>query len=296
MPMHGSLPAGAWPVAGGIGGGGGGAGTTTAIGGGGTKPPARAWSEEVFKHPNRLAVRKLLLPRAGEPGLPADRAAGLNQPAAGGGSGSGGSDGSGGGGATGGEEQGAGGERDAAGAGSAATAAGGLWPASRGSDRDRRFVVAVKNGEKADVKRMLDEGIDADCREQGCPALHWAIYYRRIDIALLLVQSGASRDLVDRDNQTALHICLHPRHGLSGLDDDGVVDATKLVSSRPLWPISACPPSSHPAFRLCLCFCGFLRSPLVVASFLLSFSLFSCCFFTFPHSFSCSYFTFSLPF
>jgi hypothetical protein len=178
--------------------------------------PTRSWSEDVVNRQASMPISKLLLPREGDPGPPPERLATMGSFS----------------------------DEHPAGAGVAsetpetATEAAALTAAAAGIDRSasssfelaRTFITLVKKGEVADVKTMIDDGIDVDCREAGCPALHWAIFMRRIETALQLIQSGAVRDLVDRDNQTALHICLHPRHGLSMLDDDGSADATKLAS------------------------------------------------------------------
>lgn len=106
----------------------------------------------------------------------------------------------------------------------------------------RNFIAMVKQGDVDTVKLLIEEGIDVDTRELGCPALHWAIFMRRIEVALLLISSNAKRDLIDSDKQTALHICLHPRHGLSVLEDDGLSDASKLASELLLagWSADAC--------------------------------------------------------
>eukprot|EP00038_Savillea_parva_P008054 m.174366 g.174366 ORF g.174366 m.174366 type:complete len:962 (-) comp13823_c0_seq1:300-3185(-) len=76
------------------------------------------------------------------------------------------------------------------------------------------YITAVKAGDNDEVKRLLSEGIDVDTRDSGCPALHWAIFMGRVDTVALLVQAGARKDLQDRDRQTAVHICVHPRHGM----------------------------------------------------------------------------------
>lgn len=76
------------------------------------------------------------------------------------------------------------------------------------------YITAVKTGDIAEAARLLSTGIDVDTRDSGCPALHWAIFMGRVEMVELLVKSGARKDLQDRDQQTAVHICLHPRHGM----------------------------------------------------------------------------------
>lgn len=213
---------------------------------------ARAWSEDVASPQGTMAVSKLLLPREGDPGPPPERLASMGNSF---------DDGDGNLSADGPSTPGkpaAAAAATTSGAGTADTgprsapaspASGSPQPldstASGSFERARTFITLVKKGETEEVQAMIDEGVDVDCREAGCPALHWAIFMRRIETALLLIQSNAVRDLVDRDNQTALHICLHPRHGLSMLDDDGSADATKLASELLLAGWSADARDSH---------------------------------------------------
>ena len=207
----------------------------------------RSWSEDILSPQATMAVSKLLLPREGDPGPPPERLASMGNsfddgdgtPA------DGLAIGGGGGGASLGGSSG--------GVMSVNPMTGSPAPpsveldstASSSFERARTFITLVKKGETDEVKKMIEEGVDVDCREAGCPALHWAIFMRRIETALLLIQTNAVRDLVDRDNQTALHICLHPRHGLSMLDDDGSADATKLASELLLAGWSADARDSH---------------------------------------------------
>lgn len=77
------------------------------------------------------------------------------------------------------------------------------------------YLTAVKDGDTAQVADMIrQDNTLVDAREAGCPALQWAIFMCKVDAALLIIQAGAQRNLVDQDKQTAIHICLHPRHGM----------------------------------------------------------------------------------
>lgn len=77
------------------------------------------------------------------------------------------------------------------------------------------YLTAVKDGDTAQVADMIRQDKTlVDTREAGCPALQWAIFMCKVDAALLIIQAGAQRNLVDQDKQTAIHICLHPRHGM----------------------------------------------------------------------------------
>mmetsp|Transcript_26382 Transcript_26382/g.69330 ORF Transcript_26382/g.69330 Transcript_26382/m.69330 type:complete len:921 (+) Transcript_26382:99-2861(+) len=78
----------------------------------------------------------------------------------------------------------------------------------------RTYITAVKAGDTPEVTRLLSEGINVDTCDAGCPALHWAIFMGRVDVAVLLIESGAQQNFRDRDQQTAVHICVHPRHGM----------------------------------------------------------------------------------
>ena len=169
---------------------------------------AKSWSTDDLKSMQFLPVNKLLLPRE-DPGLPASRMQHQVGPF----------------------EEGT--QPDVPEPGETQ---------SQEFDQGRTFISLVKQGELESVQALIEEGIDVDTRELGCPALHWAIFMRRIEVALLLISSNAKRDLIDSDRQTALHICLHPRHGLSVLEDDGLSDATKLASELLLagWSADAC--------------------------------------------------------
>jgi hypothetical protein len=79
---------------------------------------------------------------------------------------------------------------------------------------NQAYITAVKSGDTVEAARLLADGVDVDTRDSGCPALHWAIFMGRVEMVELLVSSGARKDLQDRDRQTAVHICLHPRHGM----------------------------------------------------------------------------------
>eukprot|EP00041_Stephanoeca_diplocostata_P026722 m.725190 g.725190 ORF g.725190 m.725190 type:complete len:1108 (+) comp23027_c0_seq2:332-3655(+) len=88
-------------------------------------------------------------------------------------------------------------------------------PTSRSNhDLNQAYITSVKAGDTAEVARYLRDGVEIDARDANCPALHWAIFMGRVDTVLLLIRSGARRNLEDSDQQTAVHICLHPRHGM----------------------------------------------------------------------------------
>lgn len=80
--------------------------------------------------------------------------------------------------------------------------------------KKQAYITAVKTGDNAEVTRLIKEGVDIDARDSGCPALHWAIFMGRVNTVSLLVKLGARKDLQDLDKQTAVHICVHPRHGM----------------------------------------------------------------------------------
>lgn len=90
-----------------------------------------------------------------------------------------------------------------------------IVPNSRSNhDLNQAYITSVKAGDTMEVARFLREGVEIDARDANCPALHWAIFMGRVNTVLLLIRSGARRNIEDSDQQTAVHICLHPRHGM----------------------------------------------------------------------------------
>ncbi|XP_043811259.1 hepatocyte growth factor-regulated tyrosine kinase substrate isoform X2 [Manihot esculenta] len=54
---------------------------------------------------------------------------------------------------------------------------------------------AIKNGDTAAVKKLLNEGVDANYHDkQGLSVLHLAALFNRTDITFMLMESGASLD------------------------------------------------------------------------------------------------------
>ncbi|KAF2565273.1 hypothetical protein F2Q68_00027496 [Brassica cretica] len=54
---------------------------------------------------------------------------------------------------------------------------------------------AIKNGDTAGVKKLLNEGVDANYHDkQGMSVLHLAVLFNQTDIALMLMEHGASLD------------------------------------------------------------------------------------------------------
>lgn len=89
------------------------------------------------------------------------------------------------------------------------------------------YLTAVKSGDTKLVAKMISDGVPIDARDAGCTALQWAIFMRRVETALFIISVGAQSDLVDADQQTAIHICLHPRHGMMKQSPDDVTAASR---------------------------------------------------------------------
>ncbi|KAF7836856.1 vacuolar protein sorting-associated protein 27 isoform X1 [Senna tora] len=64
---------------------------------------------------------------------------------------------------------------------------------------------AIKNGDYAAVKKLLDEGVDANFRDkQGMSLLHLAAVFNQTNIAFILMDSGASLEYKDAQGETPL--------------------------------------------------------------------------------------------
>ncbi|CAK9161192.1 unnamed protein product [Ilex paraguariensis] len=62
---------------------------------------------------------------------------------------------------------------------------------------------AIKNGDTAAVKKLLSEGVDVNyCDKQGSSVLHLAAVFNRTDIALALMECGASLDHKNSQGET----------------------------------------------------------------------------------------------
>ncbi|CAF1862565.1 unnamed protein product [Brassica oleracea var. botrytis] len=64
---------------------------------------------------------------------------------------------------------------------------------------------AIKNGDTAGVKKLLSEGVDANYHDkQGMSVLHLAVLFNQTDIALMLMEHGASLDYKNAQGETPL--------------------------------------------------------------------------------------------
>ncbi|KAL1371687.1 hypothetical protein HN51_001934 [Arachis hypogaea] len=64
---------------------------------------------------------------------------------------------------------------------------------------------AIKNGDVAAVKKLLDEGVDANYRDkQGLSLLHLAAVFNQTDIVFILMDSGASLEYKNAQGETPL--------------------------------------------------------------------------------------------
>ncbi|KAJ0260232.1 Ankyrin repeat family protein [Hirschfeldia incana] len=64
---------------------------------------------------------------------------------------------------------------------------------------------AIKNGDTAGVKKLLNEGVDANYHDkQGMSVLHLAVLFNQTDIALVLMEHGASLDYKNAQGETPL--------------------------------------------------------------------------------------------
>ncbi|KAL0897570.1 hypothetical protein Bca101_081531 [Brassica carinata] len=64
---------------------------------------------------------------------------------------------------------------------------------------------AIKNGDTAGVKKLLNEGVDANYHDkQRMSVLHLAVLFNQTDIALMLMEHGASLDYKNAQGETPL--------------------------------------------------------------------------------------------
>ncbi|XP_018484811.1 palmitoyltransferase AKR1 [Raphanus sativus] len=64
---------------------------------------------------------------------------------------------------------------------------------------------AIKNGDTAGVKKLLNEGVDANFHDkQGMSVLHLAVLFNQTDIALMLMEHGANLDYKNAQGETPL--------------------------------------------------------------------------------------------
>ncbi|VVB09054.1 unnamed protein product [Arabis nemorensis] len=64
---------------------------------------------------------------------------------------------------------------------------------------------AIKNGDTAGVKKLLKEGVDANYRDkQGMSVLHLTALFNKTDIALVLMEHGASLENKNAQGETPL--------------------------------------------------------------------------------------------
>ncbi|MED6193500.1 hypothetical protein PIB30_020115 [Stylosanthes scabra] len=64
---------------------------------------------------------------------------------------------------------------------------------------------AIKNGDVAAVKKLLNEGVDANYRDkQGLSLLHLAAVFNQTDIVFILMESGASLEYKNAQGETPL--------------------------------------------------------------------------------------------
>ncbi|KAL1224637.1 Protein VAPYRIN-LIKE [Cardamine amara subsp. amara] len=64
---------------------------------------------------------------------------------------------------------------------------------------------AIKNGDTAGVKKLLKEGVDANYRDkQGMSVLHLTVLFNQTDIALMLMEHGASLEYKNAQGETPL--------------------------------------------------------------------------------------------
>ena len=74
-----------------------------------------------------------------------------------------------------------------------------------GKPTDKALFDAVKNGNLAEVERLLDHGADLEARDNhGWTPLHWACYWGRAVIVRTLLERGAVTEVKDRDGYTPL--------------------------------------------------------------------------------------------
>ena len=72
---------------------------------------------------------------------------------------------------------------------------------------DERLVEAVRNGDYAAARGLLEAGVDADAPEaDGTTALHWAVRHDRAGIAKLLLRAGADANTANRYGVTPLSL------------------------------------------------------------------------------------------
>jgi ankyrin len=90
-----------------------------------------------------------------------------------------------------------------------------LWAAAAHA-ADARLVEAVKSGDEAAARALLERGIDVnEPGVDGASALHWAVHDDRVDLAELLLKAGANA--IARDRYGVTPIVLASVNGNAGL-------------------------------------------------------------------------------
>ncbi|XP_046558662.1 protein VAPYRIN-like [Haliotis rubra] len=93
-------------------------------------------------------------------------------------------------------------------------------PARRDARADADLYAACREGNLAEVKRILDTGrADVNCRDvDGRTPVMWAALWGHRDVVELLVSRGADVSLVDDDGNNTLHYaCMRRRQEDSGV-------------------------------------------------------------------------------
>ena len=83
-----------------------------------------------------------------------------------------------------------------------------LWPAvSLAASANERLVAAVRNGDTALVRALVEQGIDVSAPGgDGATALHWAAYADDVETADLLIRAGAGVDATNDLGVTPLWV------------------------------------------------------------------------------------------
>ena len=88
-----------------------------------------------------------------------------------------------------------------------------LFTAGLAAGSDLRLTDAVKNQDKAAVRALLEEGVDANTPQaDGATALSWASYWDDIETADLLIRAGANVDIANDLGVTPLALACSNRN------------------------------------------------------------------------------------
>ncbi len=76
-----------------------------------------------------------------------------------------------------------------------------------GAANDLRLIQAVRNGDAASARELIEQGIDVNAAQgDGAVALHWAARKNNLTLAAMLIDAGAQASVVNDNGASPLHL------------------------------------------------------------------------------------------